>query len=167
MKADKISIPERLAEIDAEITDLERRLNRQILNLETDDLTPTARTQIVSRIGDLETAITTRRDAAAILRAEHDQRPQGIEDIESALQRLPDLGEQLRDLPQRTVRRLYDALDLRISYDPGDRTLDIELTLTAAIGQITTIEDDQVRVCSVPPAGNADRRKQLLTKGNV
>ncbi|WP_203935325.1 recombinase family protein, partial [Virgisporangium ochraceum] len=149
--ANKISIPERLAEIDTEIADLERRLNRQILNLETDDLTSTARTQIVARIGDLETAITARKDAAAVLRAEHDQRPQDIEDIESALQRLPELGEQLRDLPQRTVRRLYDALDLRISYDPADRTLDIELTLTAAIGQITTMEDDQVRVCSVPP----------------
>jgi site-specific DNA recombinase len=57
-KVNKITIPERLAEIDTEIADLERRLNRQILNLESDDLTPTARTQIVARIGDLETAIT-------------------------------------------------------------------------------------------------------------
>ena len=94
-KVNKITIPARPAELDTAIADLERRLHRQILTLETDDLTPTARTQIVARIGDLAAALTERKDAAAILRAEHDQRPQGTEDLESALEQLPDLGERL------------------------------------------------------------------------
>ena len=78
--------------------------------------------------------------------------PQGIDHVETALANLPGLA----GLPQRAIRRLYDALDLQIRYHPGDRTLDIELTLTTAIGRIDTLAGDHgiaVQVCSVPPVG--------------
>jgi hypothetical protein len=60
-------------------------------------------------------------------------------------------------MPQAALRRLYDAIDLHIRYQPGDRAVDIEITLTSGIGDISALAppDDRVgpasQVCSVHP----------------
>ena len=44
----------RRVEVEAEIADLERRLDRQVLNLEADDVTPALRRRVAERIAELE-----------------------------------------------------------------------------------------------------------------
>jgi hypothetical protein len=125
-----------LAEINSQTAELTRRLQRQVLNLEADDITPAARRQITTRIGELETAITRRQADAEQVRAELDSLPPDIDETTEALTRLPQIADRLGDLPQAALRRLYDALDLQIRYQPADHAVDIEITLTDAIGDI-------------------------------
>lgn len=47
---------ERLKELAAEVAELERRLTRQLINLEADDLTPSLRRRINERVSELEAA---------------------------------------------------------------------------------------------------------------
>ncbi len=68
VKADRESKAQRLAEIEATIADLTRRLQRQILNLEDDQLPGVARQQIMNRIGQLEADIATHQAMADQLR---------------------------------------------------------------------------------------------------
>jgi site-specific DNA recombinase len=149
----------RLTETNSDIADLTRRLQRQILNLEADDITPAARRQVTTRIGELETDITKRQATAEALRDELDQLPPDIDQTTEALARLPQLAEHLADMPQPALRRLYDALDLQIRYQPTERILDVQITLTDAIADISPLAPPDHRmgpasqVCSVPPAG--------------
>lgn len=152
-------VPARLAEINDEIADLTRRLQRQVLNLEADDLTPAARRQITTRLGELETNITRRQAAAETLRADVGQSPPDVDETTEALARLPQLAEHLTDLPQPALRRLYDALNLQISYQPAERILDVQITLIGVIADISAMAPADhpagpaVQVCSVPPVG--------------
>jgi hypothetical protein len=149
----------RLAEINNEIADLTRRLQRQVLNLEADDITPAARRQITTRMAELEATVTRRQADADQARAELDSLPPDIDETSQALARLPQLADGLADLPQGDLRGLYNALDVRVMYQPVDRAIDIEITLTDAIGDISALAPPDNRVgpasqfCSVPPAG--------------
>ena len=51
---------ERAEEIEAEIADVERRLTRQLVNLEADDVTPALRRRVGERVAELEDAIAER-----------------------------------------------------------------------------------------------------------
>jgi site-specific DNA recombinase len=149
----------RLAEINNEIADLTRRLQRQVLNLEADDITPAARCQITTRMAELEATIMRRQADADQARAELDSLPPDIDETSQALARLPELADGIADLPQGDLRRLYNALDVRVMYQPVDRAIDIEITLTDAIGDISALPPPDNRMgpasqfCSVPPAG--------------
>jgi hypothetical protein len=62
-------------------------------------------------------------------------------------------------MPQPALRRLYESLDLQIRYQLVERVLDVQITLTDAIGDPNELAppDHKVgpasQVCSVPPAG--------------
>jgi CheY-like chemotaxis protein len=152
-------VADRLAEIESQIADLSRRLQRQIINLEADDITTTLRRQITARIADLDSQIATRQTAADALCRERDDVPQDIDETADALARLPHLAAHLADMPQPALRRLYDALDLQINYQPAERAVDVQITLTDAITDTTTLAPSdqpvgpEAQVCSVPPAG--------------
>ena len=149
----------RLAETTADVAELNRRLQRQVLNLEADDITPAARRQITTRIAELETAIGQRQADADHLRAELDSLPPDIDQTTAALARLPEVADNLADRPQPALRLLYDVLNIKIQYQPGEHAVDVEITLTDAIGDTTTLAppDQPVgpasQVCSVPPVG--------------
>ncbi len=49
--------------------------------------------------------------------------------LASALDRIPVFGERLHKLPQPELRRLFDSLDLTITYDPGRRIGRVRITL--------------------------------------
>ena len=129
-------------------------MQRQIRNLEDDDLPQTARRQIIDRIGHLEAAINAKQVMAEAMSAEESSRAVRPEDIYRALETLP-LADRLGDLPQAAVRRLYDALDLKIHYHPGDRAIDLDVTLARAIPGCEPPDPDgrALLVCLVPRVG--------------
>jgi site-specific DNA recombinase len=59
------SAADRAKEVEAEIADLERRLDRQVLNLEADDVTPALRRRIAGRVAELEDRLAERRERLA------------------------------------------------------------------------------------------------------
>ena len=67
---------ERASEIEAEIADLERRIGRQLVNLEADDATPGLRRRVGERLAELEAAIAERRERlVALARASATEAP--------------------------------------------------------------------------------------------
>jgi hypothetical protein len=79
-------------------------------------------------MGELEATITRRQADAEQLRAELDSLPPDADETTEALTGPPRIADGLADMPQAALRRLYDAIDLHIRYQPGD--------------------------CSVPPGGD-------------
>jgi len=101
---------ERASEIEAEIADLERRIGRQLVNLEADDVTPGLRRRVGQRVADLEDAIVARRELlAALARAAATEAPT-LADIAPLLDRLPVLAGMLDAAPQGELRALFDSL---------------------------------------------------------
>src|SRR5690606_28695086 len=84
---------------------------------------------------------------------------QDPDDIATALAQLPELAGELKDMPEHALRELFESLGLTITYLPGERALDIHITLaggTEAGTNATTPPDGpagSVQTCSVPPAG--------------
>jgi hypothetical protein len=58
---------ERIKEITAEVADLQRRIERQVANLEAEDTTPALRRRIAARIAEPEEALEKRRQHANAL----------------------------------------------------------------------------------------------------
>ena len=55
------------------------------------------------------------------------------QDPAALLDQVPDLSERLRDADDATKRALFDAFDLRITYDKANDRLSISATLTEAV----------------------------------
>jgi len=51
--------------------------------------------------------------------------------LAGALDRIPVFGERLHNLSQPELRRLFDSLDLTITYDPGRRVGLMRITLAS------------------------------------
>ena len=119
----------RLEELRAEIADLERRIERQVANLEAEDATPSLRRRVGSRITELEEALGERRQHESALAARSVDDPPSAADLATALDRLPLLAERLQALPQPELRALFDSLQLQIAFQPETRTIDVEGTI--------------------------------------
>jgi hypothetical protein len=141
----------RLEQLRAEIADLERRIERQVANLEAEDATPSLRRRVGARIAELEEALEERRQQANALAAQSADAPPTVADLTTALDRLPLLAERLQDLPQPELRALFDSLQLQIAFRPKTRTIDVEVTLVA--DEQPDRDDEMSQVWSVPPAG--------------
>ena len=120
---------QRIREVEQTITDLQRRLRNQLLALEDDDLSPEARRHITRRIAELEQAIGDHEASLARLHGELDIPMLAMDALARPLARLPVFGERLRELPQRELRRLFDSLDLTITYDHKRRVGCVTITL--------------------------------------
>jgi hypothetical protein len=57
----------------------------------------------------------------------------------------------LNTLPPVSIRRLFDAPQLKVTLEPAEKAVDIELTLASGLDQAFT--HDPAQVWSVPPAG--------------
>ena len=145
---------ERASEIEAEIADLERRIGRQLVNLEADDVTPALRRRVGERLAELEAAIADRQERlVALARASATEAPT-LADVAPLLDRLPILASSLDAAPQGELRALFDALQLDVDYQPSESALDVAVTLYDRgndTGELTA----QVRAedWSAPPAG--------------
>ena len=145
---------ERAQEIEAEIADLERRLTRQLVNLEADDVTAALRRRVGQRVAELEDAIAERRERlVALARASATEAPT-LADVAPLLDRLPILATSLDTAPQGELRALFDALQLDVVYQPADRAVDVAVTLYDGGGDTGDLAA-QVRAedWSAPPAG--------------
>ena len=102
---------ERAEEIEAEITDLERRLTRQLVNLEADDVTAALRRRVGQRVAELEDAIADRRERlVALARESATEEPTWV-DVAPLLDRLPILAT--RSTPR--LRANYGRCSTRCS----------------------------------------------------
>ena len=146
---------ERLREVQAELVDLERRLTRQLLNLEADDTTPALRRRVAARVAELEEALTDRRGRAEALTAQAAVEAPTLADIAPLLQRLPVLAKPLESTPHRELRALFDSLQLEIHYHPGEQAaVDVALTLYSDEDQPDQASTAELRRSGpVPPAG--------------
>jgi hypothetical protein len=105
---------QRLAEIDRDVQDLTRRLHRQIVNLEDENLSTVARSQTCVRIGELEADLATLQAMAEQLRSQAESDTASPDEIATAVARLPQLAEALTGMPQPALRELYESLDLQV-----------------------------------------------------
>jgi len=80
---------ERAAEIEAEITDLERRLTLQLVNLEADDVTAALRRRVGQRMAEMEDAIAERRERLVALARDSATEAPTLADVAPLLDRLP------------------------------------------------------------------------------
>jgi len=145
---------ERASEIEAEIADLERRVGRQLVNLEADDVTPALRRHVGERLAELEDAIAVRRERlVALARISATESPT-LADIAPLLDRLPILATSFEAAPRGELRALFDSLQLDVVYQPADSALDVAATLYD-LGSETAQSAAQVRAedWSAPPAG--------------
>ena len=118
---------ERASEIEAGIADLERRLTRQLVNLEADDVTPALRRRVGQRVAELEDAVAERRERLVALARESATKPPTLADVAPLLDRLP--ISSLDAALQRELRALFDSLQLDVVYQRADGALDVTGTL--------------------------------------
>jgi hypothetical protein len=69
------------------------------------------------------------------LREHQGQAPTDHADLSAALERLPDLSEQLRNATAEAKRALFDSFELRIVYDKTQRRVQISATITEAVAE--------------------------------
>jgi len=136
----------RARELQDEISDLERRLDRQILSLEQHDVGLEFRQRVAVRVTQLEQALSTQRASLAKLQAEQTTTAPDPAAVEQLLQSLPLLTDNLADLPHPDARRLFDSLDLRCVYHPAMRLIDMTITLVGP-------QHDDSQVWDVPSTG--------------
>jgi hypothetical protein len=145
------SVQAREHELEAQVADLERRLHRQLLNLEADDTTAALRRRVAARVDELETAITQQRQQLTALR---DQAAQSaadaptLADVAPLLDRLPLLTDRLPHAPHAELRALLESLQLDVACQPAEQALDVTITLYDADDAAENAED-----WNVPPAG--------------
>jgi site-specific DNA recombinase len=146
---------ERMKAAQAELADLERRLDRQLLNLEADDTTPALRRRVGVRVAELEDAITERAERINALTAQAATDAPTLADAAPLLAALPVLATSLDAMPQRELRAMFDQLNLEISYQPGEHAVDVALALCDERGDDQTDQSppDLRRTNPVPPAG--------------
>ncbi|HYA45004.1 MAG TPA: hypothetical protein VED59_05315, partial [Acidimicrobiales bacterium] len=120
---------ERLKELESELADLERRLSRQILNLEAEDLTPTLRRRVGERVAELEAAVADRQKRMEALAQEAASEAPTMADLAPLLERLPLLATNLGRVPRAQLREMFESLALEVVYQPADDAVDVGLTL--------------------------------------
>jgi hypothetical protein len=157
---------ERASEIEAEIADLERRIGRQLVNPEADDVTPALRRRVGERVVELEDAITERRERLVTLARESATEAPTLADVAPLLDRLPILVGMLDAAPQGELRALFDSLKLEVVYQPAYSAVDVATTLydlgseTAQSATPRSAED--WAAAAAPPAGAGPVLRQFV-----
>ena len=120
---------ERAEETEVEIADLERRLTRQLVNLEADDVTAALRRHVGQRVAELEDAIAERRHRLVAPAQACTTEAPTFADAAPLLDRLPILATSLDTVPQGELRALFDALQLDVVFQPADSAVDVAASL--------------------------------------
>ena len=85
------------------------------------------------------------------------------QDPAALLDQVPDLSERLRDADDATKRALFDAFDLRITYDKANDRLSISATLTEAVA--TMLRTGLEPLCNRLLRGTDSRATTTLRQG--
>jgi hypothetical protein len=147
---------EQVKRLAAEIADLERRMSRQLLNLEAADTTPGLRRRVGERVGELEDAIAARRQQIEALGKKAAVEAPVFADVAPLLAQLPVLATSLHTLPPAAVRTMIETLNLEVAYQPTEHALDITLTLADGAFQPdsdSVVAGDLRSTDLVPPGG--------------
>jgi hypothetical protein len=141
----------RIAEIESEVVDLHRRLDRQVLNLEADEITPSLRRLIADRVTELEDAMADRKQRLYALAEQFATEPLVLADVAPLLEQLPLLADRFAELPPSEQRALFEILQLEVTYQPSDNAIDVAVTLNDYWQSIDLrpIAEDKL----VPPGG--------------
>ena len=83
------------------------------------------------RIREVEQAIADHQASLAKLHDDLDLPVAAMDVLAPSLDRLPVFGERLWELPQRELRRLFDSLDLMVTYDHRRRVGSVRITLAS------------------------------------
>lgn|GEM_PF-665672 len=141
---------ERAEELEGEIVDLERRLTRQLLNLEAEDVTPALRRRVGQRVAELEDALGERRERLAAIARELATEAPTFADVAPLLDRLPILAASLGSAPHAEVRALLESLQLEIVFQPAVGAIDVSVTLHEPGDPAVQLRAED---WSAPPAG--------------
>lgn len=95
----------RAEELAQEIADLEGRLERQVMGLESEDVTPALRRRVAQRVAELEEAISERQVRLERLAAQVAREAPQVDDVATVLARLPVIADRLRELPRANCER--------------------------------------------------------------
>jgi len=105
-----------------------------VLALEDDGITASARRRISDRIAELEQEIGNHQASLGKLRVELDATPPDAPTVADVPDRLPVFGDRLQEFSQPRLRRLFDSLDLMITYDPVRHAARVRITLATDAG---------------------------------
>ena len=72
------------------------------------------------------------RPAPSPVGAERQEAAENEELIEQ-LERLPDLGQALREAPAEIKRQVFESFDLQIAYDKAERRVELTATVSEAV----------------------------------
>jgi hypothetical protein len=97
------------------VDDLERRLTRQLINLEADRFGPELRRRINERVSELEDAIAERNRRRTALTRQAAAETPSMGDVTPLLDQLLVLADKLSDMPQAELRTLIDRLQLEVT----------------------------------------------------
>ncbi|MHB8660138.1 MAG: recombinase family protein [Solirubrobacteraceae bacterium] len=112
-----------------QISDLDRRIGLQLDALER-GIEPELIGQRVAKHRAEKEDLETRLRAVAV------PAPADASDqLEQALARIPDLTKALQDAPPALKRQIFDAFELRITYDRQDRRIGISATISDAVAK--------------------------------
>jgi DNA invertase Pin-like site-specific DNA recombinase len=120
----------RVAAVESEIVDFERRLDRQVLNLEADEITPSLRRHIAQRVAELEDAITERRQQLVALAGEAVTEPPALADVATLLDQLPLFADRFAELPPSELRALFEIVQLELAFHPAGGAIDVGVMLS-------------------------------------
>jgi len=119
-----------------QLADLDRRIGLQ-LNASEKGIEPELVGQRIARLRH------EKEDVEARLRVLPTASPSDDgEQLEAALERIPDLSEALQAAPTQLKRQVFDAFELRITYDKQRRRIEISATISDAVAQTLQNAED-------------------------
>jgi hypothetical protein len=152
----------RMDELKAEIADLNQRLARQVLALESEETTPAVHRLVANRVADLERTVRERQDRLDGVAAQLPPEPPAVDDVAGLLAKLPILARRLPELPNEQLRAIFESLQLTVTYFHKTHEAEVEIVLR---DDGTTWSGDG-QVIAVPPVGPGSvlRRAQRLIR---
>jgi hypothetical protein len=110
-----------------QVAALDRKIKAQIQALEK-GIEP----ELVSeRISELRGEKEALEEALSKIGAEREEAE--VDELSKQLARVPDLGKALREAPPELQRQVFQAFELQILYDKGDRKIEISATVSEAV----------------------------------
>ncbi len=127
------------------VAEVQARLDRQILSLEAEDLSPQTRQRILGRIGELEEELGRAQASLTRLRGEATTAPPDVRTVRALLATFPIRGNELRELPFSDLRDLFASLDLMVHYDHKQHRVQVSVTLTSGQGDAALLGSGLLR----------------------